>query len=886
MIPMQNKQVTVTENNAANVSFSPLALGTVKAQSWLKNQLRLLADNLTGNFEQISPDCAVEGGNRSGWLGGSGEAWERGTYYVRGLVSLAYVLEDESLIRKAQKWIDWTLQSQTESGAFGPYADDPKNFDWWPLMPMLMALEEYCDATGDARVVPFLEKYFNYQKTALQSKPLSDWGAARGGDNIFAVWWLYEKNGDKSLLDLCRLIYRQTDPWQAAYDQEAWSRSYHIVNVEQSFKLFPLMYALTGEQVYLDTYYKGIENLYMISGRQDGMSNGDEHAPRGIASVYGSETCAVVERMLCDEIALYLLRDASIADHLENIAYNALPQQLLPDGRGQVYFTMQNQIMANLGSHGFTSDGGDRSVYGVPGGYPCCVHNYHMGWPLFVASMWMSTSDGGVAAGAYGPCTVTATVGNNTKLTVTETTNYPYEETVLLKIGADKTDTYPIYVRVPQWCENAVLRINSREIEGVGLTAGAYICLTAEWEDGDTIELTFPQKLQAVITENNSVSIRYGAVLFALEIEEKWSELSYNPLNWNLPQGYTSYNITPASDWNYALADFDFSDIEKNFTVTRNSISDNMRYVQSDAPIILTASAVKVKDWIGNSTTQTAGTVPVSPVAKERLSEKTYTVRLVPYAFSRLRLTMIPWTGSEQLLWKPESNGNALSFKNVVGVSDEGNHGSNTVCRYWLQMNYLTPEELTLDLYINGKACGSVKLEEGTHTLETDVSGWFTADRYNRIELRMPGGVLLPTGLDIGLTVGFAYAGERYEAEQANIFGTAYNAYDHVAGIDDAGSGIEFANVKVQSDGEYTLRVYFAAPLGKATHTVFLDGEKVGVITYGTQGQSLGWGQFSMQIYEDLTLRVSAGTHTLRIEKTADDVGFAELDSVDLFAAP
>ena len=305
-----------------------------------------------------------------------------------------------------------------------------------------------------------------------------------------------------------------------------------------------------------------------------------------------------------------------------------------------------------------------------------------MGWPLFVASMWMSTSDGGVAAGAYGPCTVTATVGNNTKLTVTETTNYPYEETVLLEIGADKMDTYPIYVRVPQWCENAVLRINGREIGGIGLTAGAYICLTAEWEDGDTIELTFPQKLQAVITENNSVSIRYGAVLFALEIEEKWSELSYNPLNWKLPQGYTSYNITPASDWNYALADFDFSDIEKNFTITRNSISDNMRYVQSDAPIILTASAVKVKDWIGNSTTQTAGTVPVSPVAKERLSEKTYTVRLVPYAFSRLRLTMIPWTGSEQLRWKPESNGNALFFKNVVGVSDEGNHGSNTVCRY------------------------------------------------------------------------------------------------------------------------------------------------------------------------------------------------------------
>ena len=383
----EKRDVCVTTKGAiSNMEFSPLSLGQVRATGWLKNQLLLQAENVTKHFEKLSPDCKSDGEDRSGWLGGTGESWERGTYYTRGLIASAYVLDDPELKEQAQKWIDWTLESQIESGAFGPLANDPEKLDYWPLMPMLMALELYYDATGDERVIPFLEKYFAWEAQALKTKPLTSWARVRGGDNIFAVMWLYEKTGDESLLELCELIYKQTFDWEHAYDQEAWMGTYHIVNAQQSFKLFPIMYALTGDSHFLAVYYKGIENIYMASGRQDGMSNGDEMS-RGIDGVYGNETCAVVERMLCDEIALYLLRDAKIADHLELITYNALPQQLLPDGKGQVYFTMQNQVMANLGVHGFTSEGGDRSVYGLPGGFPCCVHNYQMGWPLFVASM-------------------------------------------------------------------------------------------------------------------------------------------------------------------------------------------------------------------------------------------------------------------------------------------------------------------------------------------------------------------------------------------------------------------------------------------------------------------------------------------------------------------
>ena len=279
------------------MEFSPLPPGQVQAAGWLKNQLLLQAENVTKQFEALSPDCKSPGEDRSGWLGGTGESWERGTYYVRGLIASAYVLDHADMKAQAQKCIDWTLNSQVESGAFGPFANDPEKLNYWPLMPMLMAPELYHNATGDERVIPFLQRYFAWEAEVLKTKKLTSWARVRGGDNIFAVLWLYEKTGDESLLDLYKLLYEQTFDWETAYDEEAWMGTYHIVNAQQSFKLFPAMYAVTGDRHYLDVYYEGIENIYMASGRQDGMSNGDEMS-RGIDGVYGNETCAVVERLL------------------------------------------------------------------------------------------------------------------------------------------------------------------------------------------------------------------------------------------------------------------------------------------------------------------------------------------------------------------------------------------------------------------------------------------------------------------------------------------------------------------------------------------------------------------------------------------------------------
>ena len=132
----------------------PLPLTSIKPRGWLRQQLRIQADGLTGHLDEFWPDV----GPNSGWLGGTGEPWERGPYYLDGLLPLAYLLEDPKLIAKSKKWVDWTLDHQQPNGAIGPAAPsgakNPEQYeDWWPKMVMLKVLTQYMEATNDPRVI-------------------------------------------------------------------------------------------------------------------------------------------------------------------------------------------------------------------------------------------------------------------------------------------------------------------------------------------------------------------------------------------------------------------------------------------------------------------------------------------------------------------------------------------------------------------------------------------------------------------------------------------------------------------------------------------------------------------------------------------------------------
>src|SRR6266700_1737171 len=95
--------------------FLELPLGSIEPLGWLRNQLEIQAEGMTGHLDEVWPDIS----STSGWLGGSGESWERGPYYVDGLLPLGYLLKNGLLNDKVHASSGWTLVSQNQIMQFG-----------------------------------------------------------------------------------------------------------------------------------------------------------------------------------------------------------------------------------------------------------------------------------------------------------------------------------------------------------------------------------------------------------------------------------------------------------------------------------------------------------------------------------------------------------------------------------------------------------------------------------------------------------------------------------------------------------------------------------------------------------------------------------------------
>ena len=334
--------------------YIQLPLGTIRAEGWMHDQLTRMRDGMTGHLDKVYTKVM---GPRNGWLGGDGDVWERGPYWIDGLLPLAYLLNDQALIEKVQPWIEWTLASQKPNGYFGPDTDrdyEPglqrnNAQDWWPKMVMLKVMQQYYTATQDRRVIDFMTRYFRYQLDELPKNPLGKWtfwGEQRGGDNLMVVYWLYNITGDKFLLDLGELIHKQTFNWTDIFLNQNHLRrqhSLHCVNLAQGFKE-PIVYYQQGkDSKQIQATRQAVNDIRHTIGLPTGLWGGDELLRFGKPTT-GSELCTAVEMMYSLETILEVTGDMQWADYLERVAYNALPTQVTDDYSARQYYQQTNQI--------------------------------------------------------------------------------------------------------------------------------------------------------------------------------------------------------------------------------------------------------------------------------------------------------------------------------------------------------------------------------------------------------------------------------------------------------------------------------------------------------------------------------------------------------------
>ena len=730
--------VMVHDGNLTENPFTPLPLGSVEAKGWLLTQLKLQKDGLTGNAETLYTELRTSGtsSQMSRWVGGtaSNSDWERPPYYVKGLVALAYTLNDAELIAKARTWLNWTLNSQAASGYFGPTT----NNGWWPRMIMLYALRDYydvCDATEQARIITFMTNYFHYELRTLPTQRLGDWEVSRFGDNQDVALWLYRKTNDPLLLELVQLLNDQGLKHTymfgngAINDNGIW-QELHTVNVNQAMRQPAVFYQYSWDEADKNAFRLGDAYLLRQHGVATGMAAGAEWT-YAVRSTMGVETCAVVERMQSNEVAQMILGDPYIGDELEKIAFNALPACFNPEFTAHQYYTLANEVSGVNGNHGFADDHGSDLTPGPDSGYACCRYNLHMGWPYYVKSMWAQSARGGLAALAYGPSKVTAQV-NGKVVSITEDTDYPFKDTITFTIGAAEPNSFPLTLRIPGWSKNTVVKVNG--IAQKGVCTGDYYVIDRQWADGDIVTLEMPMELTTTTQINNSVAVERGPLVYSLDIPETWAPINDSRAGTN----FRNYTVTTSGQWNYGLW-IDQDDPAASISVfeSMNRIPDGAQpFSKTGTPVEISVPASLVSSWGISRNPRLAAEPPVSPVYSTAAPQG---IRLIPFGAEKLRITYFPLltgeTGKTPVIYEAES---AVVSGGVIASDSPGaNHpialsgGSfvkdlNATTAYVEFRNVNAPEagwyEMTLghaversfgfgtmNMTVNGQAQGSIR---------------------------------------------------------------------------------------------------------------------------------------------------------------------------------
>ncbi|WP_346238367.1 beta-L-arabinofuranosidase domain-containing protein [Niabella insulamsoli] len=633
--------------------YLELPIGAIQPKGWLKEMLLRQKSGATGKLDELYPSVM---GKRNGWLGGDGDQWERGPYWIDGLLPLAYILDDKNLIQKVKPWIEWAINSQQPDGYFGPskdYTYEPglqrdNSRDWWPKMVMLKVLKQYYMATGDKRVINLFTKYFQYQLKELPAKPLDHWtfwSRFRAADNLMVVYWLYNITGDRFLLELANLIHQQTFDFTNAFlhsDLLSRTGSIHGVNLAQGIKSPVIYYQQRQEPKYLDAFDKALTDLKKFNGTANGLYGGDE-ALHGNNPTQGAELCSAVELMFSLESALQITGRVAYADHLERIAFNALPSQTTEDHMEHQYFQQANQVMITRHNRNFdVNHNGTDICYGILMGYPCCTSNMHQGWPKFTQNLWYATADKGLAAFVYAASEVKTTVANHQAITIKETTDYPFEDRVAFEMHFDdhKSEiTFPFHLRVPGWCKTATVTLNGEpyaQAEG-----GTLFKLYRKWKSGDKVVLQMPMHIFKDTWYENSISVERGPLVYALKIGEQETRVK----NVKDPQqhGDSYLEIKPATPWNYGLNAVSAADFPKQFTVDQKAVGA-YPWTAAAAPITLKTKGRRIPEW--QLYNEMSGPIPYSIMYNEGIEkQKEAAITLIPYGCTRLRISQFPVVG-------------------------------------------------------------------------------------------------------------------------------------------------------------------------------------------------------------------------------------------------
>ena len=160
---------------------------------------------------------------------------------------------------------------------------------------------------------------------------------------------------------------------------------------------------------------------------------------------------------------------------------------------------------------------------------PCCPPNIARLIGAIGTYMY-GVSDNAVAVHLYGESTARITVAG-AKLTLTQEGDYPWAETVTIRLGLDQQAQFALHLRVPDWAGKATLALNGAAAGPVALDAAGYVTLDRAWADGDSVTLHLPMDARVILphprikADTGRVALMRGPLVYCAEAADNGADL-------------------------------------------------------------------------------------------------------------------------------------------------------------------------------------------------------------------------------------------------------------------------------------------------------------------------------------------------------------------------
>jgi DUF1680 family protein len=546
--------VSCSSKNSFNRSYENLPIGHLRAKGWLQKMVETETNGMTGHLDELAPEISsqiffthnVDLEGQFGWWNGEMEG-----NWIDGFARLASSTDDTFLLKKADRWFKELIKVQISDKEpyIGIYSMNSEKYprwsnicgELWPQSRVFLAMEGYYERTGDTAILNSLSKAADLTINKLHHE-LPEYKEKINSHALMMVepmLKLYRLTGSKKYLDFSEFLYDKIH-WfnDLTLSGELFLHGVHVV---QNIRIPTLLYEYTGNRDYLEKGLKGTDLCAERYMNVAGTIRSDEMIGYA-APDRGSEYCTTVEWFITNIETARISGKMKYADIAERCYFNAAQGSRLPDGKGLQYSTFPNQVIV-------TEQGTDewkmQPLYG-PTHHPlCCNPMAGRLLPAYLNNMWQVIPSGGFLAILYGPSAFRTELNNN-KITINETTEYPYEESVKFEIDAEKPATFPLKFRIPSWCSGFTIQVNNKG--AVFTNDNSVATLTGTWKKGDVVELRLPMEVRTEFLRE-WVSVLRGPVVYALPVPYD----SY--IAKQVAPGFAFYRYLPKKDfpWNQVL---------------------------------------------------------------------------------------------------------------------------------------------------------------------------------------------------------------------------------------------------------------------------------------------------------------------------------------------